>query len=76
MEYKRGTYVAAHSGADPVHHGGPSPERLWIICHLTRTDEAGRRFFRRAFNEGWRRLRTADDFATLNRVIDGSVTPD
>ena len=55
---------------DPVHHGGPLPELAQRIISLTHTDEAGRRYYRTEPYEGWRRLRTPDDYDRLDAVIE------
>jgi len=55
---------------NPVHHGGPSIALGQMIRDLTRVDEHGQSYWRKATHEPWRRLRYPDDFARLNRAID------
>lgn len=41
-----------------------------VIKAFTHIDRHGRSYYRRAVSEGWRRLRSAADYADLNRAID------
>lgn len=60
----------SHSGADPVWHGSPSDRMIRAIKSLTRSrEDTGRRFY--VTVDGWKSLRTAEDFADLNRMLDG-----
>ena len=40
------------------------------IQSITLVDEDGRRYYRKSWSEGWRRLRTDEDFKRLNAAID------
>ena len=62
-----GVNYEIHYG-DPVHHGGPSQERIRAIYQITRTDSEGKRYF---LNHGsWWRLRGKDTFAMLNKLLE------
>lgn len=49
--------------------GGPSSDRIAAIFRLTRTDSADS-YYRQSECEGWRRLRTSEDYARLNKALD------
>jgi len=68
------TNVIEHSGADPVFHGRPTRRLSRFIHSVTHTDDAeGARFF--LWHERWEPLKTAHDFAQLNRIIDSARNP-
>lgn len=62
----------AHTGADPVWHGGPSARVAQAIEHHTNVDSQGRRYYRKQWGGNWIRLRNSDSAAwrELNNVID------
>lgn len=55
---------------DPVYRGAPLAGRIRAIKQCTLTDKDGRRYYRRGLADGWRRLRTSDDFRLMNHAID------
>ena len=50
--------------------GPPGPLVIQAIAALTYIDFDGRRFYRRALTQPWRHLRSPEDFADLNAVIE------
>jgi hypothetical protein len=63
------SFCMAHSGADPIWHGRPTRRMVRFINALTKTDqETGKRYYVTA--NGLTPLRTAADFADLNRILD------
>lgn len=53
-----------------AHSGGPTRELARAIKSLTLITDDGRAYYRELLYAGWRRLRTAEDYARLNAVID------
>jgi hypothetical protein len=54
-----------------IHTGGPSRELTRFIQHSTRTDNDGRRYFRRDGGP-WMRLANPSSFQALNSAIDAA----
>jgi hypothetical protein len=60
----------AHSGSDPVYHGGPSRELArWIKTVATKDDDTGKAFYRYGPHLHWIPLATLGDYTELNRII-------
>lgn len=53
-----------------IHAGGPSGEFVRFLQDVTRTDNDGRRYYRRGYGEPWQRLAGAASFRVLNAVLD------
>jgi hypothetical protein len=51
-------------------HGSPNRIILRAIFAHTYVDQQGRRYYRQSPTDGWRRLRSAEEFAELNAVIE------
>lgn len=56
---------------DPVWHGPPSRDRARQIRTITESDSRGRQFY--YAGGGLRRLKAADDYAHLNRLLDAGL---
>jgi hypothetical protein len=64
------TGCVAHSGGSSIHTGGPSVALAAFINSITHVDSEGRRYYRHSTHNPWLRLRSADSFRQLNRLID------
>lgn len=65
-----------HQGADPVYR---SAGLTWItpwIMALTKISDDGTRYYRVSQHEGWRRLKSKEDYARLNKALDAYRNPD
>lgn len=62
-------FVTSITGpGDPIWRGKPDRDRARRIRRMTATDASGRQYF-----YGLRRLKTAEDYAHLNRLLDAGL---
>jgi hypothetical protein len=63
----------SHSGADPVYYSTRLQRSIPVIQSLTRVDDDSARYYRVSSHEGWRRLKTVEDYARLNKAIEAHL---
>lgn len=64
--------MISDQGVDITYRGGPSQNRIRAIQRTCYTDDRGLRWYR-AKDGSLRRLKSADGFAALNRLLEGML---